>query len=369
MSSRDRLLATLGGETVDRIATFDIIHSMPLIERLSGGTLREDNAEDLLCAAVRVVLDLVRHFAVPDRMDRWYVHDGMGFTYEYRWWTAHVVKRPEFESTSDVAAAVERDIEAIYGDMARGRICHVARQHVRLFDESYQYIGEAREEFRRLSGKLEGTMMLAPEDVSVMGVAAERFDEQWWWPFYADFPQLAGRYMDALTDYQMYFIRGFACPDVSPFAQISVPTGTTSGLLYSPEFFRTEVIPRERKKIVCWKSHGYHVLGFLDGYKWPLLDDFLDTGVEEIHPCEPSCRMDVGELRRRYPRVPLGQPIDCSQLLPFGSAEQVRQAVRKSIADAGETGILVGSTSEIHCEVKVENAISMYETARGYPLA
>jgi hypothetical protein len=78
--------------------------------------------------------------------------------------------------------------------------------------------------------------------------------------------------------------------------------------------------------------------------------------------------MDIGELRERYPRLTLGQPIDCAQLLPFGTVEQVQRATTRAISDAGEAGIIVGSTSEIHSEVKVKNALSMYETARNYPL-
>ena len=139
-----------------------------------------------------------------------------------------------------------------------------------------------------------------------------------------------------------------------------------NGLLYSPEFNRDEVLPREAKKIARWKEHGYRVMGFLDGFKWPLIDDYLDAGVCEIHPMEPYCQMEVGAFRERYPDTAMGQPIDCTQLLAFGTPEEVRAAVRKAIRDAGERGIIIGSTSEIHPEVKPENALAMYQAARDF---
>jgi hypothetical protein len=366
MTSRERIENTLSGGPVDRIATFDIFHNIPLIEYLAGEPLNPQNGEDLLCKAATQKLDIIRHFAVPDRINPWYITDDQGFTYEYQWWTAHVVERPHFRTSSDVAETIKRDIETIHKDMDAGKVSHIARQHVRLFDENFAYIDEVLEDFKRITAKLNGTMMLPPEDVASMGVAAERFDEQWWWYFYADYPELAGTYMDTLTDYQLHFIEKFACADVCPFTQISVPAGTRTGLLYPPEFFKEEVIPRERKKIDCWKKHGYYVLGFIDGYKWPLIDDFIDCGIDELHPCEPYCTMEVKPLREKYPDLCLGQPIDCTQLLAFGTPEQIGAAVEKAIEEAGGKRIFIGSTSEIHLEVPIKNALALYDTAQNF---
>ena len=78
--------------------------------------------------------------------------------------------------------------------------------------------------------------------------------------------------------------------------------------------------------------------------------------------------MDVRTFREKYPGIPLGQPIDCTDLLPFGSVEDVKQAVIRAIEDAGGKKIIIGSTLEIHPEVKGENVLAMYETAGNYRL-
>ncbi|MBI2437589.1 MAG: hypothetical protein HYV36_02085, partial [Lentisphaerae bacterium] len=204
--------------------------------------------------------------------------------------------------------------------------------------------------------------------VNPLAVATERYDETNWWYFYQDYPETAANYLDALTDYSLCFIDNFACAHVSPFAQISVATGTNSSLLYSPELFKKEIIPREKKKIDRWKKHGYYVLAFLDGYKWPVMDDFIAAGVDEIHPCEPYCQMDVKKMRVKYPGLPLSQPIDNTQLLAFGTPQDVKKAVISAIEDAGRQRIIIGSTSGIHPDVKIHNALAMYATARNYNL-
>jgi len=368
LSSKERLIKTLKGEPIDRIATFDIIHNIDLIECLTDEKVTAANAEDLLCKAANKILDLIRHFAVPADLQPHSFTDENGFAYQYEWWTGHVATRPKFDSTKQIEDCVKKDIEIIYDCIEKKKVCHIARQHVMLFDENFDTIEEVKSEFKRITEKLNGTIMMAPEDVNAIGIATERYDETNWWYFYYDCPQTAVEYLDALTDYSLCFIDNFACADVSPFAQISVATGTGTSLLYSPELMRKEIITREKKKIDRWKKHGYYIMAFLDGYKWPLIDDFLAAGAEEIHPCESYCQMDVKTLREKYPELPLAQPIDCTQLLPYGTEQEIKQAVIKAIEDADKRKIIIGSTSEIHPKVNIKNAITMYETARNYKL-
>ena len=46
----------------------------------------------------------------------------------------------------------------------------------------------------------------------------------------------------------------------------------------------------------------------------------------------------------------------------------MKRAVIDAIEDAGKQRIIIGSTSEIHPDVKIENALAMYDTAHGYAL-
>jgi hypothetical protein len=219
------------------VATFDVLHSRAFIEHLAGDRINARNAEHLLCKAVGQVLDLVRHFAVPDRLEPRVVSEDSGFAYRYDWWTGHVIQRPTFASTREIEQWVQRDIEAIYGCIQRGQLCRSARQHVWLFDENFETFEELKSEYRRLIHKLDGPLMLPPEDVAAVGVAVERYDESNWWYLWYDYPATARRYLDALTDYQLAFIamkvvQALMSSDIVAPEYLSVDAGTSFQMFY-----------------------------------------------------------------------------------------------------------------------------------------
>ena len=176
LSSRERLIRTIQGKKIDRIATYDIIHNIDLIEYTTGKKVTPDNFEDLLCKTACKYLDLIRHFSVPYYEGNKTVTYEDGFVYRYEWWTGHVIKRPGFKTVDDVAKMVEKDIEKIYKCIEQKKVCHVANQHVNLFYEKFEYFEEIKEEYKRISEKLNGTVMMGPEMVQGIAVACERYD-------------------------------------------------------------------------------------------------------------------------------------------------------------------------------------------------
>jgi uroporphyrinogen-III decarboxylase len=54
--------------------------------------------------------------------------------------------------------------------------------------------------------------------------------------------------------------------------------------------------------------------------------------------------------------------IDASKLLAFGSEDEVREAVRRTISDAGADGKLwLGSSTEIHPAIPARNTLAMWD--------
>ena len=105
-----------------------------------------------------------------------------------------------------------------------------------------------------------------------------------------------------------------------------------------------------------------------DGKKCEVIPDILEMGVDSVNPCEPLATMEVKKFRELYPDTVIGSMVDCQDMLAFGTPEDVLQATKKAIEDSGGVKILIGSTSEIHPEIKVANALALYETARNYTL-
>ena len=59
--------------------------------------------------------------------------------------------------------------------------------------------------------------------------------------------------------------------------------------------------------------------------------------------------------------------IDCAHLLPWGTTEDVRQAVRQAIADAGSGGgYILTSSNSIHSSCKPENFTAMVRAAKEF---
>jgi uroporphyrinogen decarboxylase len=103
------------------------------------------------------------------------------------------------------------------------------------------------------------------------------------------------------------------------------------------------------------------VLFHSDGNLNPILGDLVDAGIDGLNPIETLAGMDVPDIHRRYPHLFLCGGIDVSQLLPHGTPQHVREAVRRAIDGAGGR-LMVGSSTELNNEVPLENYLALRET-------
>jgi uroporphyrinogen decarboxylase len=78
--------------------------------------------------------------------------------------------------------------------------------------------------------------------------------------------------------------------------------------------------------------------------------------------------MDIGEVKAKYgDRLCILGNIDCTYLLPFGSEEEVAEAVKETIRVAAPGGgYIISSSNSIHPGCKPENYIAMVGAARDY---
>ncbi len=365
LNSTERVLNTFENRELDRLPVFDIIHSVDFIEEVCGEKVTPANAGDLTCRAVRETLDLVRHFCVPDDLEDHIVTDEDGFTYTIQWWTKDIRDRP-IKSTDDARELMEKDIERIYGCIDKQKFCLQAKEHVNLLGEKYDYPEEVNSLFERIVKKLGDTMMIAPEIVPGLYTATNRYGFDWFVYMYQDYPELTLRYYDALIDHELFRIDSFAPTGLSKVAMLSEMIAFNANLIWPPKFIKEEIFPRAKKIIDRMKKYGYYVIWHSDGYKWPILEDLIKLGVDSVNPCEPLASMEVKKFRELYPDTVIGSMIDCQDLLAFGTVEEIKKATEQAIEDSGGAKTLIGSTSEIHPEIKVQNALAMYETAGSF---
>ena len=112
-----------------------------------------------------------------------------------------------------------------------------------------------------------------------------------------------------------------------------------------------------------------------DGALYPIIADFIEIGVEVLNPIQVSAvgMGDTAKLKREFgDRLAFWGAIDTHQVLPLGTPEDVREEVRRRIADLGPGGgYVVCSVHNIQPEVPPENVVAMFDAAHElgrYPL-
>jgi len=365
LSPLERVMQTISGEPVDRLAVYDIIHNVDLIEHLTSDKITPKNAEDLTCKAVSKVLDLVRHFTVPDNLEPLVYTDEDGFVRRKEWWTRDILRRPN-KSVQETRDLMKSDIEKIYRAIEKGEVCPLVTDYLGLIGEDCKTFEEIKVLFKRIAGKLDGAVMIAPESLPGMYNATNRYGFELFIYTYYDWPEEALALYNAFCDYEVAKIHAFADLSLTPIALLSEAVAYNTGLIFGLEFTKTVQYPAIKKVIDAWKSHDYKVIFHADGNKWPILDDMIAFGADVIDPCESLAGMDVAKFRKLYPDVTIASPIDCQSLLAHGTKEEIAAACWKVIDDCGGMRTLLGSTSEIHPSISAENATTMYDIFRNY---
>jgi uroporphyrinogen decarboxylase len=137
--------------------------------------------------------------------------------------------------------------------------------------------------------------------------------------------------------------------------------------LMSPAQYEEFILPYHKEITDQAHARGMLIFKHSDGNMWPILDGVVEAGFDGFHPVQPQC-MDIGEVKARYgDRLCILGNIDCTYLLPFGSEEEVEEAVKETIlAAAPGGGYIISSSNSIHPGCKPENYIAMVKAARKY---
>jgi uroporphyrinogen decarboxylase len=141
-----------------------------------------------------------------------------------------------------------------------------------------------------------------------------------------------------------------------------------NGPLMSPALFREFILPRLRRMIDLIHAEGALCIKHSDGNLYPLLDMIVSAGPDGINPVEPVAGMELKVVKRLVgDKVCITGNIDCGQLLPHGTVEEVRAAVRQAIADAAAGGgYILTSSNSIHSSCNPRNFVAMVEACRAF---
>jgi len=140
------------------------------------------------------------------------------------------------------------------------------------------------------------------------------------------------------------------------------------GPYMNPKHFKEFIAPSIKAHVDACHRRGVPFLKHTDGNINPILEDFIDTGIDGYLAIEPRAGMDIASLKEKYgDRICFFGNVDCAYTLVYGSEEDVRREVRRIIDVAAHGGgLIVASSNSIHSFVKPENFLTMIREARRY---
>jgi hypothetical protein len=117
--------------------------------------------------------------------------------------------------------------------------------------------------------------------------------------------------------------------------------GDNSGPLINPEIFRELFKPLYREYCEIIHAHGKFAFFHTDGNTQKIYGDFVEVGMDAIN--SQLFAMDIEELADKYRgKVTFWGEMDRQYVMPFGSREEIRQAVRRvrKALDDGAGGVI-----------------------------
>jgi hypothetical protein len=340
-------MAVIRGDTLDRPPVFDMLRNDAAIEFYADESFNTENVERIVYKAIANALDATKQVIRVPGKSLWDYPDGRKVTWE-RW--THWVEPLPFDTVDEVATylrSILDDPESFMGDA----VSFVADKEKDYLDKQAK-LGDFAlfMDIRTREGFHDFYELLGLEKLALLSVYN---------------PDLLGEFLDLNVRRALRRIQHIAIADQVPLLFYAVDIAGKQGTIFSPASLRKVLFPRLEEVLDAYHQKGIRVIFHSDGNLWKVMDDLVALGIDAFHPVEVNAGMNLTDLRTRYPDLLLLGGIDATNLLPFGSPDEVAEEVRKAIAAAGPN-YMVASTTELHNQVPLENIRAMIDTARDW---
>lgn len=141
--------------------------------------------------------------------------------------------------------------------------------------------------------------------------------------------------------------------------------GSQRSLMLSPALVEEFVIPGAKKLIDLAHSYGVKVIYHSCGSIIDIIPQLIEAGADIIHPIQAlAVGMDPENLKEKFSgQVAFCGGVDTQELLPGGTPEDVRKAVRR-LRELFPTGLIISPSHEaLQSDVPPENIRAMFEEA------
>ncbi len=357
MTKRERVIATARFQETDRVPLYDILQNDAIIEHYSSRKLDYDDGVRTVGLAVGRALDMTRMVAAPAQPGEYIREDGIRWRQER--WTGWIVERP----FHDVATLSEWVKTRIPEANARRFGPADAEQLHRYIEARWADFAEGDP-----TGRRDPAVLVIESGVGLEWLYHVAGMELFTYLLMDD-PALVEEWLEAVSAAERRRAEAVAEAHHIPIALTYTDIAHKTGTMFSPEWLREHWIPKLKRLNDIWHDRGCLCLFHSDGNLWDVMDDLVAAGIDGLNPIEVLAGMTVGEVRRRHPNLFLAGGIDVSQLLALGTPDEVRAACGQAIHDTAGRGYFMGSSTELHWDVKLENAVAMVDAAQqGTPI-
>jgi hypothetical protein len=350
MTNHERFVKTINWELPDRIMAYDLIDNTEILRRYGGeGELLERNAR--MCQ--RIGLDATRYIHDPG-------HPWLGA--KIKNWTRFFGVTPgnwevtETGGTGWISRRPFSDLRGLEKNMPnmpkKSEVEEWYKPTIRKIKETFDSYDVV------FIGGVEGPLSDA-YIYTDMGMFCEAIYEA---------PELVDRLIEVCGTFSQYIAEVYAANPSAPLLFMGEDIAGKHGPIFSPDFLRRKALPIWKRIAQPIKDKGFKFLYHTDGRAEEVLPIIVnELGADGFNPVERNGCNDIFEIRRLYPRTLLFGNVCCQVTLPYGTPEDVERETLEIIEKIGpQGGILIGSSSEVHELVPVENALRIYETVHRY---
>jgi uroporphyrinogen decarboxylase len=147
--------------------------------------------------------------------------------------------------------------------------------------------------------------------------------------------------------------------------------GSQTSTLISPVDWRSRFKPRHKRMIekIRMENPDIIVIMHSDGAVAPLLDDFIEIGVDVYNPVQPNVSgSDPKELKNKYgEKICFFGGIDQQSLLPSGNINMIREEIKERISILGkDRGYLLAPAHILQTDVSTATIQAMIQAAKEF---
>lgn len=183
-------------------------------------------------------------------------------------------------------------------------------------------------------------------------------------------PEFCGALLDRILEFWLGYYTAFMAEvgDLLDVVMVGDDLAGQTGPIFSPEFYRACVKPRQKKLVQHIKSLTtakiwYHTCGACQEY----IPDLIDNGVDILNPVQISAAgMTPESLKEAFGGkiVFWGGGIDSQHVLPTATPEAVREHVRRNIEVFKRGGgYIFNNVHNIQRGVPPENVLALFDAA------